>query len=88
MNIFQILYARWKSESPKLFVKIKRIGVTLTAAGVSVLVSPNLPYVTFHVPDAMTKIAIAMTSAGFWIAFISTLTCQDPSKLDQSTTKP
>lgn len=86
MNILQILWARWKSESPKLFVNIQKIGVSLFSAGLAGLAVPVIPKVKF--PPIIETISGYCIVAGFCIGVISKLTCQDPSKLDSSTTKP
>jgi len=86
MNFFQIINARWKSESPKFFIRFQRLGVGLASAGTAGIAIPNIPGVTF--PPIISQVSGYFIVAGFCISVISKLPCQDPSKIDKSTTTP
>lgn len=86
MNFFQIIATRWKSESPKLFIRFQNLGIGLASAGTAGLAIPVIPKVNF--PPIITTLSGYFIVAGFCIGAISKLTCQDTSKIDQSTTKP
>jgi hypothetical protein len=86
MSIFQILWARWKSESPKLFIKLQNFGISLVSAGTAGIAIPNIPGVNF--PPTISKASGYLIVAGFCIGVVSKLTRQDPSKPDTSTLKP
>lgn len=86
MNFFKIIAARWKSESPKLFVRFQNFGISLVSAGTAGLAIPVIPSV--HFPPIIGTLSGYFIVAGFAISVISKLTCQDTSKIDQSTTKP
>lgn len=86
MNFFQILSTRWKSESPKLFIRFQNLGIGLASAGTAGLAIPAIPKVNF--PPIIGTISGYFIVAGFCIGAISKLTCRDTSKIDNSTTKP
>jgi hypothetical protein len=85
MNIFQVIAARWKSDSPKLFIRLQNFGIGLVSAGTAGIAIPNIPGVTF--PPVISQVSGYLIVAGFSIGVISKLTCQDTTKIDQSTTK-
>lgn len=85
MNFFQIIWARWKSESPKLFIRFQNFGVGLVSAGTAGIAIPVIPKVNF--PPIIGTISGYLIVAGFCIGIVSKLTCHDPSKIDNTTTK-
>jgi hypothetical protein len=85
MNFFQLIATRWKSESPKLFIRIQNFGIGLVSAGTAGIAIPQIPGVVF--PPIINQVSGYLIVAGFCIGVISKLTCQDTSKIDQSTTK-
>ena len=84
MKFLSILWARWKSESPKLFIRFQNFGVGLASAGTAGIAIPNIPGVDF--PPIIAKVSGYLIVAGFCIGGISKLTCHDPSTLDNTTT--
>lgn len=86
MNFLKIISARWKSESPKLFVRFQNFGISLVSAGTAGIAIPEIPGVKF--PPIVSTVSGYLIVAGFCIGVVSKLTCHDASKLDTSITKP
>lgn len=74
MGFFKELSTRWKAESPSFFKKLRTFGVSLMAAGGSVVVPANVP--GLHIPPFLTTIATYAITIGFTIGFVSQLTCK------------
>lgn len=86
MNFFQQIAARWKSDSPKFFVKIQNLGISLTATGTAAIGVPAIPGV--HFPAIVATIGGHMVATGIIMGLVAKLACTDPTKLDQTATKP
>lgn len=86
MSFFSVLIARFKSDSPKFFVKLQNFGITLVSAGTAGLLLPVIPNVTW--PPIIGTISEHAVVIGTVLGLVSKLTVQDPNKIDTSMTPP
>lgn len=70
-----IAWRRWKAESPELFKKLIKLGITVGAIGTGILASPII------LPLFLITIAPTLISIGATTALVAKFTVKDPKVL-------
>lgn len=71
--LFSELWARIKSETPALFIKLRYLGLSISAIGASLQAIPNSP-------AHLIEIGVNLIVAGGVMAAISQLTVKSPDQ--------
>lgn len=84
-NFFSTVIARFKSESPTFFKKVRNIGNSLMATGTAAISTQIIPQV--KMPPVLITLGTHAIVAGFVMTLVASLTCQTPPDTPP-TTKP
>lgn len=72
-------WQRLRAQTPAFFKKIRRIGNSLSAAGLACTAANIAPQV--HMPPTLAALGVNAIVAGFIMTTVASFACQDPNDI-------